>query len=935
MSRTLHGDLSLDELAEEFARRLRDGERPSVEEYAARYPLWAADIREMFPAVQVMEQLKPRREDRSPASPPAAQHRFPERLGEYRLLREIGRGGMGVVYEARQETLGREVALKVLPAHLLANEKLRLRFRRESQAAARLHHTNIVPVFGVGEQDGLCWYVMQLIHGRSIDLALGERSTPADAGTQPTGQTPAGPRPTPTVIQGTPRFSAQAIARMGVQVADALAYAHDHGILHRDVKPSNLLLDDQGTVWVTDFGVAKLLEEAQLTQSGEYVGTLRYMSPERFLGHCDARGDVYSLGITLYEMLAGRPAFPDTTPEHLIRLITEGEPPRFEALGLAVPADLETIVLKATARDPAHRYQTAGELADDLRRFLDDRPVHARRIGALGQLWRWCLRNRLVAGLAAAVVGLLLLTSVVFVIAFLHTSAANQKAQTALDAEHAQRERAERMSASALVALNRVYEHFAPSRIVATATLPADDSGEDRVEIPPQPVLSPETASLLEELLGFYEQVAREGSDSPKLQAQAAEANQRIGDIRQRLGQLEPAIAAYRKAGELYGRLPTDARDEAVGIKMARTYNELGCALQALQRGDEAREANGQALAALSEAKEFVTRPEFRYELARTYYLQAQWESPPRMPEPDRDRPGRGRDGPNRGPGRGPGQVQPGRDGPHPTECGPSQMAIDLLEELVKDHPLVPEYRHLLACCYRDAPGPRPRDRGPGANASRAIELLRRLVADFPKVPDYRYELCETLARAAFSGRPVPADSSSAAKQMLEEAVGSSGALASDYPNVPLYTASHTQARNRLGELLLQLQQPDEAEKVLRRAVGLQAGLVKQHPEVVAYDFSLAMIQATLSRALSDHGNVTEAQPLLETATGRAVALLEKNPRFGFVRGFLGRGWRDLSQALARQGNSEGATRAQRQAEDFSPPRKPDFGPRDRPGERR
>jgi eukaryotic-like serine/threonine-protein kinase len=164
----------VDDLAEEFARRWRGGERPSVEEYAARFPHWAAEIRDLFPAVLMMEQLKPRREAPPSEGVPPQAGRAPERLGEYRLLREIGRGGMGVVYEAQQEALGRRVAIKVLPAHLFGDEKLRARFRRESQAAARLHHTNIVPVFAVGEQDGLCYYVMQLIHGRSLSPGNGE-----------------------------------------------------------------------------------------------------------------------------------------------------------------------------------------------------------------------------------------------------------------------------------------------------------------------------------------------------------------------------------------------------------------------------------------------------------------------------------------------------------------------------------------------------------------------------------------------------------------------------------------------------------------------------------------------------------------------------------------------------------------------------------------
>ncbi len=189
----LHADDNrVDELAEEFARRWRAGERPSVDEYTARYPQWADEIRDVFPAVALMEQLKPVREDdRPPAAPPADLGRPPERIGEFSIVREIGRGGMGVVYEAVQESLGRRVALKVLPAHLLANEKLRSRFHRESQAAARLHHTNIVPVFGVGEHDGLCYYVMQLIPGRSLDgLLRGGEWTQDD--TLPQGPTPDG-----------------------------------------------------------------------------------------------------------------------------------------------------------------------------------------------------------------------------------------------------------------------------------------------------------------------------------------------------------------------------------------------------------------------------------------------------------------------------------------------------------------------------------------------------------------------------------------------------------------------------------------------------------------------------------------------------------------------------------------------------------------------
>src|SRR5262245_57562616 len=319
-------DSTFDDLTEEFAQRLRSGERPTVEEYTERFPHFADEIRDVFPAVQLMEDLKPRPSDTEPLTAPSLT-KPPERIAEYRIDREIGRGGMGVVYEAVQESLARRVALTVLPAHLLSNETLRARFHRESHAAAKLHHTNIVPVFAVGEHDGLCYYVMQLIDGKGLDRVFrGQQSEVRSQGSE----------------LALSSLTPEKVGRIGVQVAEALAYAHSQGILHRDVKPSNLLLDERGQVWVTDFGVTKLVEEANLTHSGDLVGTLKYMPPERFAGRSDARGDVYSLGVTLYELLAGKPAFPDTSPHHLIQLITQADPPRLRKVNPDVPPDLET-----------------------------------------------------------------------------------------------------------------------------------------------------------------------------------------------------------------------------------------------------------------------------------------------------------------------------------------------------------------------------------------------------------------------------------------------------------------------------------------------------------------------------------------------------------------------------------------------------------------
>src|SRR5262249_35417411 len=192
----------------------------------------------------------------------------------------------------------------------------------------------------------------------------------------------------------------RSVARIGIQVAEALASANRQGILHRDVKPSTLLLDNHGNVWVADFGLAKTGEADDLTHTGDILGTIRYMAPERFAGHCDVRSDVYSLGLTLYELVALRPAYEASDRHALMERVLNDEPERLKKLAPSVPRDLETIVAKATARDPGARYATAGALAEDLRRFVEDRPIRARRVSAAERLVRWCRRNK---GLATAI----------------------------------------------------------------------------------------------------------------------------------------------------------------------------------------------------------------------------------------------------------------------------------------------------------------------------------------------------------------------------------------------------------------------------------------------------------------------------------------------------------------------------------------------------
>jgi serine/threonine protein kinase/Tfp pilus assembly protein PilF len=468
----------LGRLADEFLERYRRGEQPALTEYTDRHPALAEQIRELFPALMMMEDVRPG--PRAVVGAPGAAGP-PRCLGEYRIVREIGRGGMGIVYEAEQESLGRRVALKVLPPGATAYPKQVERFQREARAAARLHHTSIVPVFGVGEENGTYYYVMQYIEGRPLDEVLAElcrardreaaSAAPPESSSRsgianhlsadvarslwhgrfraaadpnlPESSAPsqrtrhdfsAGPPShlPPDPVLRAPEESAllqtetqadagtisgsslndprrpyvQSVAHVGVQVADALEYAASQGVLHRDIKPSNLLLDVWGAVWLTDFGLAKASGTDDLTGTGDLLGTLRYMAPERFRGQTDVRNDVYSLGLTLYEMLALRPAFDAEDQGELLQQITSTEPPQLNELVSGLPRDLVTIVRKAMAKDPADRYQTPGALADDLRRFLDDRPIRARRLHLPEQAWRWCRRNPTIAALLAALIAL-------------------------------------------------------------------------------------------------------------------------------------------------------------------------------------------------------------------------------------------------------------------------------------------------------------------------------------------------------------------------------------------------------------------------------------------------------------------------------------------------------------------------------------------------
>ncbi len=375
---------TLEEILDRYLEELAAGEIPDQQAYVAAHPELADALRGVFKTLDFVEATS--------RSLNAAGLRRHEMLGEYRILREVGRGGMGVVYEAIQTSMGRRVALKVLAAGTLLSDTALERFTREAAMAGRLQHANIVPVYAVGQEHGIHFYAMQFVEGCTLAEHLAELRA---SGNQP----------------GREHF--RRVAGWGRQIADALAHAHERGVIHRDVKPSNLLRDARGSVWITDFGLARGDALSSLTISGDVVGTARYMSPEQARGsntQLDERTDIYSLGATLYELLTLEPAFDGSERDVVLNQIAVGTPLPIRQLNRAIPRDLETIVSKCMEKDPDRRYPRAAAVAEDCRRFVEGEPIHARRTPLAVKAARFVAQRRWYT-LAAVVVLALIVTT--------------------------------------------------------------------------------------------------------------------------------------------------------------------------------------------------------------------------------------------------------------------------------------------------------------------------------------------------------------------------------------------------------------------------------------------------------------------------------------------------------------------------------------------
>ena len=894
----------LDLLAEEFLQRVRKGESISARQFAALHPAHGQELSDLLDTLLLLENAK---RDRETSVSGGRRLQLPklERLGEYRIVREVGRGGMGVVFEAVQESLDRRVALKVLPqASLLSGNQLE-RFRREAQTAARLHHTHIVPVFDSGEADGLHFYAMQFIDGRSLDMVVKSLRAEPSSGAS-------------TVLRDRCRLA----ARLGAEVADALHHAHQQGTLHRDVKPANLLLDGDEHVWVTDFGLAKALQHDGLTHTGDVLGTLQYMAPEQFSGHYDARSEVYALGATLFELIALRPAFAAESRAELIDRIRAGRCERLRRLLPTIPHDLETIVARAMAIEPARRYATAAEFGSDLRAYLEDRPIAARRQSGLELLSGWCRRNRALASAGVIAVVATVTAAVVGWSAYWTTRealnlrtaserAAIQSQQAALQASERDRANLE----DTLEVFEDVFDTIVGPDPLYALLEDAEENGATVTAL--RAPVDTNALALLERMLDFYDKFAERNRDNATLRHQTARSYARVGTIQERLGAHDEAVAAYERAATLLREIGDPEQKD-----------ELAALLQELGQVQVRRGQPRVAASCYSQSLEILEKvavdplPKVRWLGARAHYLLATvpgfregrgelmrgFAGGPAggadaLPRARRNaaRERRRDSEPSLAPPRDP-LAEPSFAQLQQQARGHIEAALLTLRALLAEDQESSEYRFLLARCLIEQArmAGRAEPNLLSASMQEALAILKQLVAEQPKNDAYRFELCEAQlppSRARSPGGPTPA--------VLEQLVSEARTLVEHQPLHPEFQALLARALSLWGSRVHEAESqrdPRAGLAPLEEALALQRTLgTDRKPREPRFAAEEMQTMRRIVRVKLDAGDVEAAKTTARQLVTSLIAAQREGGGFGRLEDRLG----DLPQLLQRLGLSE------------------------------
>ena len=822
---------SIEILATEFIEDCRGREEPPIDEYCARYPHLADKINALFPMIAALETMK-KADDQAAAQNATTRPLHLTQLGDFKIYKEIGRGGMGIVYQAWQQTLDRHVALKVLPkASLLAAESLQ-RFRQEARMAARLHHSNIVSLYGVGEHDGYHFLVMELVDGVSLDKVIRRlaKSNSSEAVSLDLEH--------PFIAQIATPFLENAggkrwkkIAALGRDAAQALQFAFENNVLHRDVKPANVLLDLDGRVWISDFGLAQPPAEAPLSDKASATttrlvgGTPRYLPPESIYGEFDQRGDVYGLGLTLYELLTHQAAFTENTPQETAARLAKADsnnnsiPTSLREIDPKIPPDLEAIVLKSIARSPKDRYDSAGSMARDLDRFVSGCPVKARPIPWFKRLGRWCQRNPTVASLSAATATLLLLVATVSTAGYYNAIRNEEAVNNALKREVAASQQFESTLKVATHSLDEIYARFALSQ-VNEKSMPSIDElifSSDQQE---RSSFSSDTAAILESLLDFYRVIAKDNDGVDTIDRASARVLEKIGDVHLQLGHPERAMQHIQQAIDAWNSIAQlHPEDTTPAVSVGRLHIDAGRVAAFWRDYDSADTFYREALTIL----DAIPKPhaDATYEKARSLYFIGHERQTPASAIAEGNL-----SGPRL---RQTGQSDKGQDATsrsvdHKTEVLPKpprplksketqalRRAITLLQESSADRKQ-PDFQFLLACCRRElkshierrydkkrsSKGNAPEDVSTDDNVAK---ILSNLVEQYPENANYRYELVETLRR----GGPLGQSNLETQTRQLEDidlAVEHIEALVWQHPNNPRFIESRMHVHHRRGHIL-------------------------------------------------------------------------------------------------------------------------------------
>lgn len=837
--------VSVESICDAYIQLYRENLAPPVSEFAAQYPKFQNAVLELLPTILMMEKARNRNLD---ARKDGRVTRGPNKisdLGDFKIISEVGRGGMGIVYKAHQESLNRTVALKLLPKFRLTDQQV-VRFKREAATAAKLHHNHIAPIYAIGKNDGFHYYAMQLIEGNALDSFISE-----------------------TRESNAAQLSQLQILEIGKNIASALQYAYHHDVLHRDVKPANLVLDNDNNIWMTDFGLAISMEHDLAATQGNRAGTFRYMSPEKITGGEDSiSGDIYSLGITLIELLSGKPAFLQNSRPKLTDAILNSNFSITDANGKPIRGDLRAILVKATDADPGKRYSTPADLMNDLEKLTQRQPVSANPPTPVGIAWRWVKRNRALTAasaiaIEALVAALLISTNAYYQLQSTYVKVEEQKIVATQSADLASR------------AMDEMFESLSHSSGDAELVINSENSTSK---------LTNRSAQLAATLSKFYANLSSQNQSNAKISLKAILARIRAAELNERIGNYQVALLDY-----LASREAAIARESKQNLEnrnensflLAQIANRIGRIWNLLDDLEAADREHQLAIQRLIPLVESDPGHEQKYslELARSYYLKAR-----------RTRPG-----------MGPKSLPPMIFSRFAKQTETSDLSansnfdqekIESLNRAIKiakqilsisenseNSRLIDSTRFLLALCYReiaDDNWSRRTVEGRYQHAD-AIRVLGDLHEKHPQQHLFQFELMKTLAEInVFALDQMTETTIAEAKQSLSRAIDVGLRLSADQPEIVDYQIELIHSYFKLAKIFgLESELADndlrgelrkQQRASLRSAIERQVLLSRISPENHAYVVWSAKFLLTLAACEGVQGNTAIRQRLLDRA---------------------------------------------------------------------